>query len=248
MSDRPILRTILLSLAIILAGLAIGGGVMRFRLADRSVTVKGVAERDVQADIALWPMRIVASGTELAPTQDKLAEDQRIVRRFLASHGIDSANVRLQSLEVIDKRSNPYEGNPSSARYAINATLVARTEHPERIRAASQDVGQLVAAGVALSSGGGWGTGAHVPVHAVERLEALDAGRSHRQRTRGGCRVREALGRARGQHPARAAGAVRDPAARPGPGYSRGQSAREAAARGHHARVRALVSLESRRG
>ena len=170
MSDRPILRTILLSLAIVFSGLAIGGGVMRFRLADRSVTVKGVAERDVQADIALWPMRIVASGTELAPTQDKLAEDQRIVRRFLASHGIDSANVRLQSLEVIDKRSNPYEGNPSSARYAINATLVARTEHPERIRAASQDVGQLVAAGVALSSGGGWGTG---PTYLFTRLNDL---------------------------------------------------------------------------
>jgi len=151
MSDRPILRTVLLSLAIVLAGLVIGGGIQRFRLADRSVTVKGVAERDVRADIALWPMRIVASGTELGPTQDKLAADQLIVRRFLASRGIDSSHVELLSLEVVDKRSNPYEGNPNSARFAINATLVARSEQPERIRAASQDVGQLVAAGVALS-------------------------------------------------------------------------------------------------
>ncbi len=159
MSDRPILRTVILSLAILLAGLAVGAGVQRFRLADRSVTVKGVAERDVQADIALWPMRIVASGNELGPTQDKLAADQAVVRRFLASHGIDSASVELLSLEVTDKRSNPYEGQPSSSRFAISATLVARTDKPERIRDASQDVGQLVAAGVALSSGGGWGTG-----------------------------------------------------------------------------------------
>lgn len=170
MSDRPILRTVLLSLAILLAGLAIGGGVQRFRLADRSVTVKGVAERDVRADIALWPMRIVASGMELAPTQDKITADQRTVRRFLDSHGIDSSQVELLSLEVIDKRSNPYEGNPGSARFAINATLVARTDHPERIRAASQDVGQLVAAGVALSSGGGWGTG---PTYLFTRLNEL---------------------------------------------------------------------------
>ena len=170
MSDRPILRTILLSLAILLAGLAIGGGIQRFRLADRSVTVKGVAERDVRADIALWPIRIVASGTELGPTQDKSAADQLIVRRFLASHGIDSSHVELLSLEVVDKRSNPYEGNPASARFAINATLVARSEQPERIRAASQDVGQLVAAGVALSSGGGWGTG---PTYLFTRLNEL---------------------------------------------------------------------------
>ena len=170
MSDRPILRTVLLSLAIVLAGLVIGGGIQRFRLADRSVTVKGVAERDVRADIALWPIRIVASGTELGPTQDKSAADQLIVRRFLASHGIDSSHVELLSLEVVDKRSNPYEGNPSSARFAINATLVARSEQPERIRAASQDVGQLVAAGVALSSGGGWGTG---PTYLFTRLNEL---------------------------------------------------------------------------
>ena len=170
MSDRPILRTVLLSIAIVLAGLVIGGGIQRFRLADRSVTVKGVAERDVRADIALWPIRIVASGTELAPTQDKLAADQSIVRRFLASHGIDSSHVELLSLEVVDKRSNPYEGNPNSARFAINATLVARSEQPERIRAASQDVGQLVAAGVALSSGGGWGTG---PTYLFTRLNEL---------------------------------------------------------------------------
>jgi len=170
MSDRPILRTVLLSIAILLAGLAIGGGIQRFRLADRSVTVKGVAERDVRADIALWPMRIVASGVELGPTQDKIAADQRTVRQFLASHGIDSSHVELLSLEVTDKRSNPYEGNPSSARFAINATLVARSDQPERIRAASQDVGQLVAAGVALSSGGGWGTG---PTYLFTRLNEL---------------------------------------------------------------------------
>ena len=170
MSDRPILRTVLLALAIVLAGLAIGAGVQRFRLADRSVTVKGVAERDVQADIALWPMRIVASGNELGPTQDKIAADQATVRRFLASHGIDSAHVELLSLEVVDKRSNPYEGNPGSARFAINATLVARSDQPERIRDASQDVGQLVANGVALSSGGGWGTG---PTYLFTRLNDL---------------------------------------------------------------------------
>lgn len=170
MNDRPLLPTLLLSLAVVLAGLAIGAGVTRFRLADRSVTVKGVAERAVAADIALWPMRIVASGMELSPTQDKIVADQRAVLRFLASHGIDSSQVELLSLEVVDKRSNPYEGNPGSARFAINATLVARTDHPDRIRKASQQVGDLVASGVALSSGGGWGTG---PTYLFTRLNEL---------------------------------------------------------------------------
>src|SRR5436309_3321341 len=140
MPERPLIHTIVLAAAIVVAGFAVGSGVQRFRLADRSVSVKGVAERPVRADIALWPMRIVASGMELGPTQDKLATDQRAVRRFFIAHGLDSSQVELLSLEVTDKRSNPYEGNPGSARFAVSATIVARTDHPERLRQASQDV------------------------------------------------------------------------------------------------------------
>ena len=51
------------------------------------IIVKGVAERAVKADIALWPMRIVASGTELAPTQEKIAADQKTVREFFRRAG-----------------------------------------------------------------------------------------------------------------------------------------------------------------
>jgi len=170
MQQRPLLHVLVLSLAIVLAGTAIGSGVQRFRLADRSISVKGVAERPVKADIALWPVRIVASGMELGPTQDKITLDQRAVRRFFARHGIDSSRVELLSLEVTDKRSNPYEGAASSARFAISATLVARTDQPEQIRAASQDVGELVAAGVALTSGAGYGIG---PTYLFTKLNDL---------------------------------------------------------------------------
>jgi hypothetical protein len=170
MNDRSILPTILLAIAVVLAGLAIGTGIQRFRSADRFVTVKGVAERPVTADIALWPMRIVASGNELGPTQDKIVADQAAIRRFLGRFGIDSAQVELMSLEVVDKLSNPYEPQRSTTRYAISATLMARTNSPEQIRKASQQVGDLVASGVALSSGDRWGSG---PTYLFTKLNDL---------------------------------------------------------------------------
>ena len=92
------------------------------------------------------------------------------MRAFFAAYGLDSTHVELLSLEVTDKRSNPYEGSSGAARFAVSATLVARTNDPERIRAASQRVGDLVASGVALSSGGGWGTG---PTYLFTRLNDL---------------------------------------------------------------------------
>src|SRR5947207_7096319 len=115
MNGRSWLQTLILAIAIVVTGLVVSSGIQRFRVGDRSVLVKGVAERAVKADIALWPMRIVASGTELAPTQEKNAADQKTVREFFRRAGLDSSHVELLSLEVTDKRSNPYEGQPSAA-------------------------------------------------------------------------------------------------------------------------------------
>ncbi|MGH7731829.1 MAG: SIMPL domain-containing protein, partial [Candidatus Eiseniibacteriota bacterium] len=65
MNDRSPFSTLVLGLAVVLAGLLIGRGIERFRAADRSVSVKGVAERTVQADVGLWPVRMVAADNDL---------------------------------------------------------------------------------------------------------------------------------------------------------------------------------------
>jgi hypothetical protein len=60
MNESP-LRTLVLALALVAAALLIGRGLERFRASDRAVNVKGVAERDVKADVGIWPIRFVAT-------------------------------------------------------------------------------------------------------------------------------------------------------------------------------------------
>ena len=61
MSERSWVPVVVFSVAMVLAGALVGRGVERFRAADRSVSVKGVAERTVQADVGLWPLRLVSA-------------------------------------------------------------------------------------------------------------------------------------------------------------------------------------------
>ena len=48
----------LLAVGLIGGGALIGQGVVNARVGDRSVTVRGLAERDVQADLAVLPLSI----------------------------------------------------------------------------------------------------------------------------------------------------------------------------------------------
>jgi hypothetical protein len=170
MNDRSPLATLVLGLAIVVAGLLVGRGVERFRAADRSLSVKGVAERTVKADVGLWPVRMVAADNDLDAAQRKIARDRHTVLAFLARFGLDSTGTELQGFEVADTRANPYQTGTAANRFIITTTLMVRTGEPERIREASQRVGDLVAAGVVLSSGGpGYGG----PTYLFTRLNDL---------------------------------------------------------------------------
>lgn len=149
--------------AIIAAGIAVGGifvgtGLSEFRTEDRYVTVKGVAEREARADLAIWPLHVSAASNDLAQANANLQRSVAEVRRFLARHGIDTTAVSTQAFAVTDHAANPYGGGqPRESRYVIRQTVVVRSTAPEVVQAASQRVAELVTAGVVLSSGEEYG-------------------------------------------------------------------------------------------
>jgi len=131
-----------------LAGWFVGHGFEQGRRADRYVTVKGVAEREVEADLALWPMQFVIADDDLSRGQARMAEAAGRVHGFLDRHGIGKGEVELQDLSVTDTRANRYGGPPAPFRYVISQTLMVRTVDPTRLFEASQKVGELIEAGV----------------------------------------------------------------------------------------------------
>ena len=56
MFKNGLLNTIVLGIAIAVAGISMGVGFFKGRASDRYVTVKGLAEREVNADLAVWPI------------------------------------------------------------------------------------------------------------------------------------------------------------------------------------------------
>jgi len=170
-TERPVAGALLVAIGLTLGGWFVGRGFVRGRMADRFVTVKGVSEREVEADVALWPIRFIATADQLPRAQAEIARSLELVYAFLARQGIDTATVGLQGLEVTDALANAFRDGPVSSRYVITQTAMVRSDQPALVLAASQRVGELVEAGVVLSSQSGYGGyGANVPTFLFTRL------------------------------------------------------------------------------
>ena len=150
-SDTSI-ATAAIALGIVLGGWLVGRGFAAGRAADRFVTVKGVAERQVQADLALWPLRVVAAGNDLALAQANVSRSLTRIRAFLSRNGIDTAGAELQEVQVTDAYANSFRPGDAPLRYVVRQTLMVRSDAPATVLAASQRVGELVGEGVVLSS------------------------------------------------------------------------------------------------
>jgi hypothetical protein len=95
------------------------------------VTVKGVSERDVRADLALWPIRYVSTHDDLGRAQGEIKRSHQQVLAFLEKHGIDPGAAEVQMLEVNDRLANPYQTDATLSRYIVSQSLMVRTQSRE---------------------------------------------------------------------------------------------------------------------
>lgn len=149
---KRVMPALILGAAGIIAASLVGTGLADLGTGDRYVTVKGLAERDVTADTALWPLRFVATGDTLKDARAGIRKSHDAVLAFLEQHNIRDDRVELQKLSVNDTGADPYQNSDGGPGFIINQTLTVRSHNVERVRKAAQAVSELVDAGVVLSS------------------------------------------------------------------------------------------------
>jgi hypothetical protein len=137
-----------------LAGWFVGEGLLAARSGDRMVAVKGVAEREVKANLALWPLRFVATSNRLEDAQAKIVKDAAAVTAFLTDGGLATAAVEAYRTEVTDLLAQAYRSGPVESRFIVAQTVMARSDDVDRVAALAARIGDVIAAGVVLSSEG----------------------------------------------------------------------------------------------
>ncbi len=143
---------LVLGLGIALGGYLAGDGLVKSRLGDRSISVKGLSEREVKADLALWALRFVVTGNDLSTTQADVKRNADIVNSFLKSHGFSDDEIELQAPQVTDRLAQMYSSGEFNTRFIIAQQIVLRTTDVDKVAAANRDSSALVEQGVVLSN------------------------------------------------------------------------------------------------
>ena len=159
MTEQKWIPAALVAVGVAAGGFLAGQGFAQARLADRFVTVKGVAERDVEADLAVWNIQFASGGNDVAAVQRTIARNVELTLDFLERYGIPRDLVSVAGLRVVDVAANPYQQGPTTNRFSVTQTMVVRSEDPRVVEEASQNVSELVEAGVVLVSGQEYGPG-----------------------------------------------------------------------------------------
>lgn len=140
----------ILSVGMIAGGYLLGNGLLRAKDAERAVTVRGLAERDVTADLATWTISYSASSPSLAEAQDKVRRDTASIEAFFKELGFPADALQPTGANV--NSSTDMNGVTS---FTVRQRLALRTNDIARAQKAVARQFDLVGRGVFLEEGSG---------------------------------------------------------------------------------------------
>ncbi|MGY0216632.1 SIMPL domain-containing protein [Endozoicomonadaceae bacterium StTr2] len=147
---------LILGLSIILGlsslGYLLGSAAIEYRQLDRSVTVKGLAEREYPADIVIWPIMFTEAGNDLETLYNAIESSSSEIQSFLQSKGIGATEISFSSPSITDRSAQQYgNGNPSEFRYIAVQTVTVYSKNIDTVRAVMNSLSALGKKGIVFT-------------------------------------------------------------------------------------------------
>ncbi|MBK6802481.1 SIMPL domain-containing protein [Novosphingobium sp.] len=138
-----------LAIGLMIGGYLLGNGLVRAKDADRSVTVRGLAERDVTADLATWTIAYSATSEDFATAQASVDRDSEAIRAFFRELGFPADDLQPTGVNVSQFTDNGMQ------RFTVRQRMTLRSTDIKRAQSAVKRQFDLVRRGVVLEEGSG---------------------------------------------------------------------------------------------
>lgn len=149
-----IVASVVLALGLWLMGVMIcrGLGVMADK--SRTVSVRGLAVREVPADEVIWPVVIRFGADNLNDISSTMSRSNNAIISFLKANGITDNEISVGAPTVVDTRTNTYGSNSEPFIYNVTGVITVTSKDVDKVNKAMLKQGELLDAGVAVAGGG----------------------------------------------------------------------------------------------
>ena len=110
MNNKNIVSALLLGAFICLGLFALGyqisRGIVHIKSLDRTVTVKGLSEREVPANIAIWPITFQVADNDLNRLFSNIQEKNALIVNFLKKNGFQAEEISVSPPGIWRLRKN----------------------------------------------------------------------------------------------------------------------------------------------
>jgi uncharacterized protein len=159
MNNKPVYSAILLGgfvcIGLMALGYQISKGIIHIKSLDRTVTVKGLSEREVPADIAIWPITFQEAGNDLNDLFSSIQQKNALVVDYLKNLGFKTEEISVSPPGILDKQAAGYSGSDTfKFRYSGDSTITVYSENVGSIREAMNRLVELGKQGIAFARQG----------------------------------------------------------------------------------------------
>ena len=156
MNNKNIISALCLGVFVCIGLIALGHqlskGIIHIKSLDRTVTVKGLSEREVPVNIAIWPITFHQAGNDLNQLFSNIQQKNALIVNFLKSNGFKIEEISIAPPGILDKQAEGYSGTETiKFRYSGNSTITIYSENVDAVRKAMNKLVELGKQGIAFA-------------------------------------------------------------------------------------------------
>ena len=149
---KRVLPSLLIAIGLVVVGVCVKAGLNSLHSNRRYVDVRGLAEREVEADHVTWPIVYKITGNNLMSLYDKISESNDIVIKFLSENGISKDEITIPVPDIYDSEAQRYSSDDKGPRYIVTSVIVVSSQKVKEVNALIDRQTELLKEGISLST------------------------------------------------------------------------------------------------
>ena len=142
---------IFIFLGLAAVGYLMSQAIIQYKQMDRSVTVKGLSEKELMADVVIWPIGYSLANNDLAALYETIETNNQLISEFLTTKSIPNSAISFATPSITDKSAQNYGNSDNSTfRFVGSQTVTVYSEQIELVRQAMTQLSELGKQGIVI--------------------------------------------------------------------------------------------------